>query len=131
MSKLLWAIVIIALLIVGYVFFLPKTEVEENNIEIAQEEIVEGIILNIDLEGAVIDGPALVTVSTDGDGEKVVAVPSMGINLCAAAPNIVDVYTLSVGDIVSARGLIDEEGRIVPCNDESHYLRVQETTEIE
>jgi hypothetical protein len=131
MNKFLWAILIIAILILGYIFFLPKADVEENNIEIAQEGIVEGIISNIDLEGVVIDGPALVTVSTDGDGDKVVAVPSMGINLCAAAPNIVDIYTLSVGDIVSARGLLDEEGRIVPCNDESHYLRVQETTEIE
>jgi hypothetical protein len=53
-----------------------------------------------------------------------VAVPSMGINVCPAAEDIADPFTLTTGDYVLVRGEVDDFERIVPCGDSSHYLRV-------
>jgi hypothetical protein len=48
----------------------------------------------------------------------------MGINVCPAAEDIADPFTLTTGDYVLVRGEVDDFERIVPCGDSSHYLRV-------
>lgn len=111
---LLIAIVVIAL---GY-FVLNYSQIDSQDAGKA-----DGIVAEINLEGVALDGPALVTIEREGKESRIIAVPSMGILLCPAAPNIADVFALSVGDIVSVSGNVDEEGRIVPCENEDHYLK--------
>lgn len=112
MKKIIWFILIVFIAVGAYYFFVGKAS-----------GAIEGTVTSINLEGVMVDAPALVTITTD-EGDKVIAVPSMGRNLCVAK-ELADVYTLKVGDSVSVKGEADEEGRIVPCMDASHYLRVQ------
>lgn len=81
----------------------------------------QGVVTMVNTEQIAFDGPTLVTIRTDV-GERVIAVPSMGLPLCAAYKQIADVYTLAVGDRVTVNGSINEEGQIVPCEDPTHYL---------
>lgn len=122
-EKIIWIIIIIIIAALAYTYWSPKP-IEDNSIT------AEGSVTEINFEAIAFDGPALVFVSTL-EGEKVVAVPSMGINLCAAVEDITDVFALKAGDRVSVRGELDEEGRIVPCSDASHYLRVEGDSESE
>lgn len=129
MKKIIWLVVVLVLAALVYSIWMSKpeegVEMEEvTQTEVAEAETIEGSVVSINTDGVALDGPALVTVSTES-GERVVAVPSMGINLCAAREQIADVYTLEVGEKVSVRGELDEEGRIVPCVDAAHYLRVE------
>lgn len=131
MKNIFWVVLVIGVVVVAYLAFKPEAvapvseEVPENN-----AVTVEGEVTAVNTEQVSFDGPALVTVATE-NGEATVAVPSMGINLCAAKDAIADVFELSAGDRVTVRGSMDEEGRIVPCEDASHYLRVEEGEEAE
>lgn len=84
---------------------------------------VQGTILTIDTSKVPVDGPVLLTLSTEKKGEVVVVVPSMGINLCVARPHMENVFTMKKGDKVEARGSVTEVG-IIPCEGTEHYLRV-------
>lgn len=95
----------------------------------SQEESIwhfSGVVSGVNLDAIALDGPAFVTVAT-GQGERTIAVPSMGIMLCAAYENIADVYTLAAGDRVEVLGAVNEEGQVVPCEDPEHYLRATST----
>jgi len=84
----------------------------------------EGVVIAINLDSVAFDGPALIALETTA-GLQVIAVPSMGLPLCAARENIADVYRLAVGDRVAVSGEVGEEGEIIPCSDVAHYLRLE------
>jgi hypothetical protein len=128
MKKFILIIVVIVLAIAGYYFYFTSYKSivdDEKGAPMVGASTVEfeGEIKNINKDAIALDGPTVITVSS-GNTETYIAVPSMGINLCAAKNNIVDVFTLKVGDKVSVSGVSDDQGRIVPCEDTSHYLRV-------
>lgn len=87
-------------------------------------QAVTGTITAVDTSQAAFDGPFLVTLR-DNDGKAwTIAVPSMGLPLCAAYKNnnIGDISLLKVGDEIRVRGAVGEDGRIVPCESADHYL---------
>lgn len=94
------------------------------------DEEVSGTITEIDNSQIAADGPTEITLESDSE-TVIVAVPSMGINLCAAADNIIDISSLEVGDVLDVRGRLDMEGRIVPCESELHYLELSSEEETE
>lgn len=85
---------------------------------------VTGTITHVDAEAAMIDGPVLITITTDAGASRVIAVPSMGLRLCAAVDTITDPFALKAGTKVAVRGEVGEGGQLVPCSDSSHYLRI-------
>lgn len=87
-------------------------------------EPVKGTVVSVDLSGIALDGPAVVTIVTAEDTQEAINVPSFGLMLCAAKDNIADVYALKAGDEVEVNGERGEDGSIVPCTDEDHFLRV-------
>lgn len=90
----------------------------------SDEASVEGRVTLVDLEGMAVDGPGKITVATADGSVKVIAIPSMGINLCAAKDDIASVSEVTAGDTVSARGAIGPDGEIVPCEKSTHYFRI-------
>lgn len=90
-----------------------------------EKPTVSGVVTNVDLSPMAYDGPALITVKTDSGESKVISVVSMGRNLCQAKDSLADVGLVAVGDSLSARGEVDGDGRIVPCVDPSHYIRIK------
>ena len=115
-------IVVLLVVLVGGYFLLTLT----NPQELPQDKSVSGTVMNVNLDAIALDGPVLITLSTEA-GEEIIAVPSMGFPLCAAVERIGDVYTLAEGDQVAVTGRVDEEGRIVPCESESHELLISST----
>lgn len=100
--------------------------VEEIDLEAGETVQYEGVVTEVDASQAVVDGPFLISLEIAGDTMRTIAVPSMGINLCAAQDSIVDIAELSAGDEIEVRGKVDEENRIVPCDEDEHYLRLVE-----
>lgn len=130
MKNIIIGIVALAVfLLVGFFAFnayLYKEKQADNipsPLETLEKEVV-GTVTAIDLNGVAFDGPALIELKAEVGEPFTIAVPSMGLGLCAAAQKIADVYDIAIGDVVSVRGTIDDEGRIVPCEDVAHYLRV-------
>ncbi|MEK7612271.1 MAG: META domain-containing protein [Patescibacteria group bacterium] len=84
-----------------------------------------GTVLAIDLEQVAFDGPFLITLKPEDGKLLTIAVPSMGLQLCEAykALNIGDVSLIKVGDEFEVRGIVGEDGSIVPCESADHYLR--------
>lgn len=89
---------------------------------------VKGTVVSVNTDAVALDGPSLITIKDESGADVVVAVPSMGINLCLAKDAIADVYTIKAGDVAEARGTVDEEGRIVPCESSDHYLKITSST---
>ncbi len=85
---------------------------------------VEGEVVRVDLERIALDGPAVVTIVLSDGAKADIHVPSFGLGLCEARASIADVYALKAGDRIEARGEASEDGSIVPCQSEDHYLRV-------
>lgn len=83
-----------------------------------------GTVTSINTEQIVYDGPSLITIRTEDGMERIIAIRSMGINLCAAQPQMADVGTLQTGDRIEVRGYAEADGIIVPCESADHYLRV-------
>jgi hypothetical protein len=102
------------------------SEEDDDEGDEGEDRSVSGIVVSVNLDAIAFDGPAVVTVRTETEGNVEVNVPSFGINLCAAASSIADVYLLKAGDQVEVRGAVSEEGAIVPCESSEHYLRVVE-----
>ena len=123
MKKIIWIIVVIVLVVAGYYIYKSKAGAPVLSEDSNSSVVVSGTVSNINTEGVAVDGPALVSLTTQS-GVETIAVPSMGRNLCAAKDTVVDVYTLKAGDRVEVRGTRDPEGRIVPCEDASHYMRL-------
>lgn len=117
----IWIVVIIVIVLIGgYFLFTAGTRTSE----MSPSATVAGTVTAVNLDQVTFDGPALVTIQTEAGDTEVIAVPSMGLPLCAAYGDIADVYTLEVGSTVAVAGERDEEDRIVPCDDASHYFRV-------
>ena len=114
-------VIIIVLVVAGFYFF--GDELRHGG-SMSEAGMVTGTITRIDLDAVAFDGPARIVVATDSGGEEVIAVPSMGLPLCAARENIADPFSLEVGQQVSANGEENPQGDIVPCSSEEHYLRV-------
>lgn len=85
---------------------------------------VQGSVIIVNTAQVAVDGPALINLKLADGSTAVIAVPSMGLNFCTAKASLADVYKLKTGDKVEVRGTIGEEGRIIPCESASHYLRV-------
>src|SRR5688572_1414454 len=92
--------------------------------EPGEDRTYAGIVTSIDLEHIAVDGPAAIVIRTAAGAEEKILVPSFGLGLCKAKASIADVYELKVGDTVEARGSVGEDGAIIPCQSEAHYLRV-------
>lgn len=125
-------LVVVALVIIGIVFWVstsspdvtPRTEEELNIFEEGNDVTVRGVVSAVDREQMMVDGPGLITVVTDADAQHVIAVPSMGRNLCAAGDRVTDAYEIEPGDLVEVRGTIGVDMMIIPCEKSGHYLRV-------
>lgn len=124
MKNILLVIAVVAVVIGGYFLWTANNDgniVEDSNPEVAK---VSGMVTNINSEAVMLDGPTLVAVLEENGDEKIIAVPSMGLPLCAAREAIADISMLAIGDWVEASGNTDESGQIVPCTEESDYLTI-------
>lgn len=88
---------------------------------------VSGEITNINASRAVVDGPYIISLRTTADNQVTVEVPSMGIRSCAASSSIVSISKLAVGQQVAVSGM-RRGGAIVPCDSNTHYLRIESNT---
>lgn len=114
MKKALLALIVIAaVIIIGWLVLRPDSV-----------EAVSGSVVSVDLSSIAFDGPAIITIEADDGSRQEIHVPSFGLALCAAKDNIADVYTMKAGDKIEVNGTRDEDGAIVPCAEDDHYLRV-------
>lgn len=120
-------------------FMRPSEEVpapEAQNIEQTGQEqapvdtmtgaaMVSGTVVEVDKDQIAFDGPYRFVVESANGTRSTVAVPSMGLQLCAAykANALLDVNTIKVGDTIEVAGSLSEDGSIVPCESETHYIR--------
>ncbi len=114
------ALILAFVVLVVLAVYIKTIAPQEQGIEAVS---VSGTVTAVNLEQMMVDGPGLVTLSTE-QGVRVIAVPSFGRNTCAKDADLADVTTIKLGDKVEVRGEISEENYIVPCIDSSHYLRV-------
>lgn len=131
MNKILIALVILVLAggALYYVFLRPTSDentipLPESNVAGSGDAEVAGPITAIDASGVAADGPYLVTIMTADNELVTIALPSMGILLCPAKNSITSVNDVSVGQTIEAKGSLNEEGQIVPCEKLDHYFRV-------
>lgn len=139
MQKTIIAVVVLALVGAGLYYVLtmyqpnPDTLSEFNQEEVqtpeemgegAAEGEVRGTIVSVNTEQAMVDGPVLITLRSQDGEEAVVAVPSMGLPLCAARANMADAFALTAGQYIEVRGAVGAEGTVIPCESADHYLRV-------
>ena len=116
-------VLLVVIFSVIFYFYSSRSD-EEIMIEYADSFVTtDGFVTVVDLSGVEVDGSTLITLEREDGGFVIVAVPSMGVNLCVAE-DVVDPLTLNVGDYVFVRGEVDNFERIVPCWDSSHYFRV-------
>lgn len=106
--------ILILVLAIGYLAFTDKTK------DITRS----GEIVEISLDQTAFDGPAIIKILEQNGNLTTIAIPSMGIQLCAAHENISQIAHAAIGDKVSVSGYADEQGRIVPCENASHFLNI-------
>lgn len=97
--------------------FVENLEEQQGQVAIRSGEVIE-----VDVSEAVVDGPLRVLFETEEGEELTVLVPSMGINVCPARDNILDVYELEAGEMIEVRGELSG-GEITLCDSASNYLR--------
>ncbi len=122
--RIIIALILIALL-GGYLIY--RTEANKDSLVTSPTNrgtVVTGTVTAVDRDQLMVDGPTIITMVTTEGSSEVVAVPSMGINLCEAADNIADVAQLAVGDTVTVSGSREEGGVIVPCTESEDRLMV-------
>jgi hypothetical protein len=120
------AVIAVAVYVLGSVYAPADMSEPAGEISGSDEQEVRGTVVLVDTSQVPVDGPALVRVRAHNGNEFVVAVPSMGINLCPAQPNIADVSVIRTGSTIEVRGEASSENRIVPCESPDHYLRIAE-----
>lgn len=96
----------------------------DTDAEVSSDRAASGTVTSVNLDAIAADGPAVVEIRTEAGTTETINVPSFGINLCAASSSIADVYALRSGDRVEVNGSVSEDGTIVPCESNAHYLRV-------
>lgn len=89
----------------------------------AEDRTYSGVVTFVDLHQMMVDGPGIVMIRTDAGAEAKILVPAR-IGLCKAKDSVADVSELKAGQTVEARGSLGEDGAIIPCESEAHYLRV-------
>lgn len=139
MQKTIIAVVVLALVGAGLYYILTMYQPNPEALsELNQEEVlapeqeqgeeaegeVRGTIVSVNTEQAMVDGPVLITVRKESGEEAVVAVPSMGLPLCAARANMADAFALTAGQYIEVHGAVGAEGMVIPCESADHYLRV-------
>jgi len=84
-----------------------------------------GVVVEVNKDQALFDGPIRLVIRAKNGMLTTVAVPSMGLPMCVAHKKglIKDPYIINVGEEVEVAGIITEEGFVVPCDSEAHYLR--------
>lgn len=127
MKKAIIIVIVVAVLAIlaAYLFGpLGRTDrAPEVPAEAGADEVLSGTVASVDASGVAADGPYLIEVADENGAISTVAVPSMGILLCRT-DRIADIAALEAGTEVRVRGSADDEGRIVPCISENHYLEI-------
>jgi hypothetical protein len=119
-------VVLIVIGVAGY-FLLVRNDVTPTPSDnLSEDREVKGTVTNVDASSVPVDGPTYITVKADDGSETVVAVPSMGRNLCAAQANLTLTETLKVGDRVEVRGSAGADDMVIPCESEDHYIRLEQ-----
>lgn len=120
-------ILLAVLVLVGGFFLFNSYIYNEKQADYAVGDTVDrsGKVLAVNTDQVAFDGPALITLEGAGGELSAIAVPSMGLPLCPAYQNIGDIYLLKSGDMIEVRGAVSEDGSIVPCDSNEHYLRTQ------
>jgi len=127
-NKFIWILIILAVLVGGF-YLLNSYVYKEKQADSVMGETVSksGKVLSVNLDAAAADGPYIITLESDGGEVSTIALPSMGLPLCAAYQNknIGDVYLIKVGEMIEVRGTVSEDGSIVPCESADHYFRTK------
>lgn len=124
MKKVIYMILALVVLIIGF-FTLNAFIYQEKQAEAPVDlELFSGTVTAVNNDQIAFDGPSLVTFSTEEGELRTIAIPSFGLNMCAAQANLADVFSLEAGDMIEVRGTVESDGNIVPCANEWHYLRV-------
>lgn len=102
----------------------PQTSPVPIDQEKTSTQILTGEVTEVNLDQIAFDGPAIVTFTTTTGEMHRIALPSMGRMLCTAKDTMTEAEKIAVGDNIEVLGIKNENGEIVPCEDESHYLKV-------
>lgn len=127
MSKftLIALVLFIFTLLAGAVWYFTQSELAPGTDEqVSGDVMFSGTVLSVDNSAMMLDGPLQFVIATEIDTTETVSVPSMGINLCAAADSVRPAFAVAEGDVVSVRGLRAEDGSIFPCDSSEHYVRI-------
>ncbi len=128
MKKIITLLLLVAVVGLG-IFMLARDRrsADEGPNDLSSEVsniMVSGEVVEVDLQQAMVDGPYLLVVRQDDGNETVIAVPSMGLQLCAAKDSITHPSEIEEGDRVEVRGALATGGNVIPCESAEHYLRV-------
>lgn len=116
MKKCIILIIILVAILGGYLLFSTQSDTKEPGTPLVNDmATVTGTVTEVDRSQLMLDGPTTITIATPEGSSEIIAVPSMGINLCEAVENISDVSQIAIGDIVTVAGSRDENNAIVPC----------------
>lgn len=85
---------------------------------------LEGTVTGVNFTQIALDGPYLIEFASMYGETHTVAIPSMGLPLCAANAQIDTPSDTQPGDLISVRGVLNETEQIVPCEDEEDYFRI-------
>ncbi|HYC83160.1 MAG TPA: hypothetical protein VEB60_01265 [Candidatus Paceibacterota bacterium] len=121
---ILIAVILIALLAYALMGKEPADVSQTEETVTASSSEVRGTVMNVNADQVPVDGPTLITIRQADDSQAVIAIPSMGINLCPAQANIADISLIKAGGTVEAKGQAGAEGMIIPCESADHYLKI-------
>jgi len=127
MKKIIIFLLLVVVIALGIGFLARDTQAPVNGPDLSAEVsnvTVQGVVTDVNLEQAMVDGPYLVVVAEEDGSEAIIAVPSMAIDMCVAKDNITHPSDIKKGMTVEASGALASDGNIVPCESPSHYLRV-------
>lgn len=122
MKNIFIGIAVIAALLVGGFFALNAYIYNEKQGDM-NRVVTTGTVTAIDLEPLTYDGPGRIVIITNEGKNVIIEVPAR-MNLCEAKDNIADVGQIALNDTLEVTGDVTEEGVLVPCESEEHYLRV-------
>lgn len=130
MNKTIIAVIILALVGAALYFVLtrpapaPEEPEVQGTAQMGEDREVSGPVTMVDTSGIAADGPYRVTVQTLENELVTVAIPSMGLPLCAAKEAIADPNTIAVGQMLEVRGVVGDGGEVIPCESAEHYVRI-------
>jgi hypothetical protein len=127
MKKLLTVVVVVLVIGgAGYYWQADKAApVQTLDIIPGETVTIQGAVTFINKDQAAYDGPYLIEIETSDNFPVVVAIPSMGLSQCAAYKNkmIGDISLVEIGQKFEVRGLVGNDGAIVPCESADHFFR--------